>query len=137
MRKLLVASVALAALTGATMATAHPQDQYHGGYYQDDDDDDDDWNNGGDTYAEFRAEYQHVAQVIRHAVSDGTMSPYRARRYFRELESIGRAAYYAQQDGDYDGDYAQERLERLHERVDARHARNHGRQDRYLDPHYR
>ena len=133
MKRLLIAAAALAASVGGLPAAAHAQYQYGGGHDQSDDD----WNNGGNTYDEFQAEYQHVVQVIRHGMSDGTISRYQAQRYYRELQSIGRAAYYAQRYGDYEGGEVQQRLERLHDRVDARHERAHERQDRYYDPHYR
>jgi len=115
-------------------ATAQPGHQQHGSNYQQDDDD---WNNGGDTYAEFEEEYRHILQVIQHGQRDRTISRYRAQQFYRELQSIRRAAYYDQQDGGYEGDYVQSRLERLHDRIDARHDRNHERQDRYGDPHNR
>jgi len=131
MRKFFIAGVAWAALIGAVPATAQST-HYHGGTYEQDDDD---WNNGGDTYAEFQEEYQHVVQVIQHGLRDRTISRYRAQQFYRELQSIRRAAYYDQLEGGYEGDYVQSRLERLHDRIDATHDRNHERQDRYGDPH--
>ena len=105
----------------------------HGGAY----DGYDGWNNGGDTYAEFQQEYQYVLGVIQHGLRDGTIPRYQAQQYYRELQSIRRAAYYDQLQGGYEGDYVQERLERLHARVDARHDDNHDRQDGYYNPYQR
>jgi len=131
MKRIFITGVALAALMGAAPATAQPGHHQGGAYEQDDDD----WNNGGDTYAEFEEESRHILQVIQHGQRDRTISRYRAQQFYRELQSIRRAAYYDQQDGGYEGDYVQRRLERLHDRIDARHDRNHERQDRYGDPH--
>jgi len=95
------------------------------------------WNNGGDSYAEFQEEYQHVLQVIQHGLRDRTIPRFAAQQYYRELQSIRRAAYYDQQEGGYEGDYVQARLERLHDRIDATHDRNHERQDAYYNPYNR
>ncbi len=87
------------------------------------------WNNGGDTYAEFQQEAQHIERVIQHGLRDGTIPRFKAKQFYRELQSIRRAAYIDAQRGGFEGDYVQARLERLDAWVDATHDRNHDRRD--------
>gem|GEM_PF-1208851 len=139
MNKLLMVIAAGAALGTAGTASAQYSGQYGypgqygGGYSQNSD-----WNYRNRSYAGFERQYRHTIDGIRHGLSDGTFTRSRAREFYRELESIRRAAYLSQQYGSYQPGYIQARLARLHERMHVRHDRNHERNDGYggYDPRY-
>lgn len=138
MNKLLMVIAAGAALGTAGMASAQysGQDgysgQYGGGYGQNND-----WNqNRG--YSGFDRQQRHTIDGIRHGLSDGTYTRSRANEFYRELQSIRRAAYLSQQYGNYRHDYIQARMARLHQRMHVKHERSHDRNDGYsgYDPRY-
>ena len=137
--KLLMVIAAGAALGTAGMASAQYSGQYGypgqygGGYGQNSD-----WNYRNARYAGFERDYRHTIDGIRHGLSDGTYKRSRANEFYRELESIRRAAYLSQQYGNYRHDYIQARMARLHQRMHIRHDRAHERNDRYgqYDPRY-
>lgn len=139
MNKLLMVIAAGAALGTAGMASAQYtgqygySGQYGGGYNQNYD-----WNNQNRSYASFKRQYRHIIDGIRHGLSDGTYTRSRANEFYRELQSIRRAAYLSQQYGNYRYDYTQARMARLHERMHVRHDRAHERYDGYggYDPRY-
>ncbi|MDY7522804.1 hypothetical protein [Sphingomonas sp. 10B4] len=82
---------------------------------------DESWNNGGDTYAEFQSEYQHINRGIQLAINEGSISRSEAWRFSSQLRRIQQVAYQSSRYGDYEGDYTQQRLEQLHEQIhDAR-----------------
>ena len=89
------------------------------------------WNNGGDTYAEFDQEYQHIWQNIQHGVRDGSYTRRQAQGYYRAMQQIRARANSMERQGRYDPDDTQARLERLHETMHAAHERGHDLQDRY------
>ena len=121
MKRLLIAlAAATACVSGAAQAHTESHVQIGGGYAQDDD-----WNNGGDSYDEFQAEYQHILQGIRHGLSDGTFNRYEASQFYRELQNIRLSAYYARDGWDDSGDEIQARLEQLHERMHIIHERRY------------
>lgn len=104
MNKLLMVIAAGAALGTAAMASAQYSGQYrypgqYGGGYSENGD----WNQNR-SYADFDREYRHTIDGIRHGLSDGTFSPSRANDFYRELQSIRRAAYSSQQYGNYRND---------------------------------
>jgi hypothetical protein len=91
----------------------------------------DDWNNGGNSYAEFNDEYQHIAQNIQQGVRDGSYSRRQARSFSRTLQQIRDRADSMQRDGRYDPQDTQARLERLHNMLHDQHDAAQGRQDPY------
>ncbi len=97
----------------------------------------DTWNNGGDTYAEFDQEYQHIWQNIQHGVSDGSYTRRQAQGFYRSMQQIRSRANHMERQGRYDPEDTQARLERLHETMHAAHERGHELQDRYGDNNYR
>ena len=97
----------------------------------------DTWNNGGNSYAEFDQEYQHIWQNIQHGVSDGSYTRRQAQGYFRAMQQIRARANSMERQGRYDPDDTQARLERLHETMHDAHERGHELQDRYGDNNYR
>ena len=132
MNKLLMVIAAGAALGTAGMASAqysgqygYPS-QYGGGYNQNYD-----WNVQNRSYVSFERQYRHTIDGIRHGLSDGTFTRSRANEFYRELQSIRRAAYLSQQYGNYRHDYVQARMARLHERMHIKHERSHTRNDSY------
>jgi len=129
MKKLVWGLLACAALTTTGTASAFQHGGHGGGYHQDDDDDD--WNDGRYNYAAFHQDYRHTMDGIRHGLRDGSYSRAQASRFYRELQNIRRAAYYAEQSGHYQGHYVQSQMERLHARMHRRHDRGHERQDGY------
>lgn len=138
MNKLLMVIAAGAALSTAGMASAQHSGQYgysgqYGGYSQNND-----WNNRNRGYASFERQYRHTIDGIRHGLSDGTFTRSRANEFYRELQSIRRAAYLSQQYGNYSHQYAQARMARLHQRMHVKHERSHDRNDGYggYDPRY-
>ena len=130
MKTLLIALLASSTLATAlpSMAQAHEYETY--GYNQNGWANDD-WNNGGNSYAEFNQEYQHIWQGIQHGLNDGSLSRQQAWRFSRELRSIQARAYWEQRQGGYNSGEAQAQLERLHERIHAIHDRGHERQGYY------
>lgn len=127
MKKLVMALVASAALATAGTASAYQPVGHGGAHHQDDDD----WNDGGYDYAAFQLDYRHTMEGIRHGIRDRSYTRSQANQFYRELQSIRRAAYFAEQNDDYRGDYVQSRMERLHARMHRRHDRGHDRQDGY------
>ena len=124
MKRLILALVATSTLALAAPAFAHePGEQ---GYQSSED-----WNNGGDTYANFDQEYQHIWQMIQHGVNDRSYTRYQAARFYRDMRRIRARAYSAQQSGNYDPEDIQNRLEQVHERLHAAHDGGHDRQDQY------
>ena len=97
----------------------------------------DTWNNGGDTYAEFDQEYQHIWQNIQHGVSDGSYTRRQAQGFYRAMQQIKARASWMERNGRYDPEDTQARLERLHETMHTAHERGHELQDRYGDNNYR
>lgn len=126
MKKLILIIGAGAAVAIAGPASAQYSGQYGGGYRQTND-----WNNRSQGFGQFDQQYRHTMQGIRHGLNDGTYSRSRANEFFRELQSIRRDAYRAQQYGNYRDDYVQVRMARLHERMHRKHDRAHERNDRY------
>lgn len=98
------------------------RDHDHGG---------EDWNNGGDTYAEFNQEYQHIWDGIQHGLSDGSYTRRQAQAYYRAMQQIRARASYMERQGRYDPEDTQARLERLHASMHVAHERGHDLQDRY------
>ena len=138
MNKLLMVIAAGAALGTAGTATAQYSGQgyygqYGGGYSQNND-----WNYRNRGFAAFERQYRHTIDGIRHGLSDGTFTRSRANEFYRELQSIRRAAYLSQQYGNYRHGYIQARMARLHQRMHVRHDRAHDRNDGYggYDPRY-
>lgn len=133
MKKLLMIIAAGTALGTAATASAQYAGQYGGGYRQSND-----WNARNSGYSRFDQQYRHTIEGIQHGLNDGTYSRSRANEFFRELQSIRRDAYRAQQYGNYRDDYVQARMARLHERMHNKHDRNHARNDGYgqYDPRY-
>ncbi len=139
MNKLLMVIAAGAALGTAGTATAQYSGQYGyngqygGGYSQNND-----WNYRNHGFAAFERQYRHTIDGIRHGLSDGTFTRSRANEFYRELQSIRRAAHLSQQYGNYRHGYIQARMARLHQRMHVRHDRAHDRNDGYggYDPRY-
>ncbi len=130
MKTLLIALLASSTLAAAlpSLAQAHEyenQGYSQGGWANDN------WNNGGDNYAEFNQEYQHIWQGIQHGLNDGSLSRRQAWRFSSELRSIQARAYWEQRRGGYNSGEAQAQLEQLHERIHAVHDRGHDRQGYY------
>ncbi len=121
MNKLMVALLATTtmALAVPAMAHEHPDEPYAQG---------DDWNNGGDSYAEFNQEYQHIWQGIEHGLSDGSYTQRQARQFYRAMQQIRGRADWMQRSGYYDPQDIQQRLERLHDYMHAAHEQGHERQ---------
>ncbi len=92
---------------------------------------DDNWNTGGDTYADFNQEYQHIWQGIQHGVSDGSYTRLQAQGFYRAMQQIRARAEYMERSGRYDPQDTQPRLERLHNVMHDAHERGHQLQDRY------
>lgn len=126
MKKLFVIIAAGSALVTGTAASAQYAGQYGGGYRQGND-----WNVQNRGYSRFEQQYRHTIQGIQHGMNDGTYSRSRANDFFRELQSIRREAFRAQQYGNYQDGYVQARLSRLHERMHRKHDRNHARNEGY------
>ncbi len=139
MKKLLMMIAAGAALGIAGTASAQYSgqygysNQYGGGYNQNSD-----WNVRNRSYAGFDRQYRHAMDGIRHGLSDGTFTRSRANEFYRELQSIRRAAYLSQQYGNYRHGYIQARMAQLHQRMHVRHDRTHDRNDGNggYDPRY-
>ena len=91
---------------------------------------DDSWNNGGASYSDFNAEYQHIWQGIQHGLSDGSYTRREAQRFYRAMQQIRSRADWMERNGRYDPQDTQARLERLHEAMHAAHERGHDRLDR-------
>lgn len=124
MKTLLIALLATSTLGLAAPAFAHdPPQVTHAGAT--------DWNNGGDTYSEFNAEYQHIWEGIQHGVSDGSYTQAQAQQYYREMQNIRSRADMMQRSGRYDPRDIQARLERLHDVMHDAHDEGHAQQDRY------
>ena len=109
-----------------TMHEAHSdghavQDAHH---------DDDAWNNGGQTYADFNTEYQHIWEGIQHGLSDGSYTRRQAQGFYRAMQQIRSRASWMERSGRYDPEDTQARLERLHESMHSAHERGHDRLDR-------
>ena len=125
MKNLLIALLASSAVAGAIPAVvqAHENEQsgYSGG---------EDWNNGGATYVQFNEEYRHLAQMIRHGASDGTLNRRQIAGSFHELRYIQSLAYSQQRNGYYNSAMIQARLTRLHDGLHSRHDAAHGYRDR-------
>ncbi len=124
MKTLLIALLAGSTLAATLPLTAQAHENENYGYSQGRWANDD-WNNGGDNYAEFNQEYQHVWQGIQHGLNDGSLSRQQAWRFSRELRSIQGRAYWQQRQGGYNSGEAQSQLEQLHERIHAIHNRSH------------
>jgi hypothetical protein len=118
----LLASAAIAVGYPAA-ASAHPdEDESYAS---------DDWNNGGDTYTEFNAEYQHIWAEIEHGVNDGSYTPRQADYFYRQMQGIRARADWQQRRGYGDAGAIQVMLERLHDRMHVYHERSHDHEDRY------
>jgi hypothetical protein len=98
---------------------------------QDDHHDDDAWNNGGQTYADFNQEYQHIWEGIEHGVSDGSYTRRQAQGFYRSMQQIRARANSMERSGRYNTADTQARLERLHETMHAAHEAGHDRLDGY------
>jgi hypothetical protein len=115
MKRFLLGLTAVAALAAAAPALAH------------DHDDDDDWQ--VQRYDGYGQEYRHIMEGIQHGVSDGSFTPYQARRFYGELQAIrARADWDARHGVDSSGETAW-RLRRLHEQMHVIHERGHERMD--------
>ena len=112
MRTIILAGLAAAALAFAGPALAHG---------------DDDWT--AESYGDFSQQYQHIWDGIQHGVSDGSYTPWQARRFYRALQDIRAQAYWQERNGDYDAQDIGERLERLHDTMHEAHERGHERID--------
>lgn len=90
------------------------------------------WERGGRTG--FREEFNHVYAGIQHGMRDGSYTPWDARRFLREVESLRRLErFYRANDGRLNGwerRDLQQRLERLHDIMHVAHQRGHRRDDR-------
>ena len=113
MKTIIVAGLAAAALAFASPALAHG--------------DDDDWT--AESYSAFTQQYQHIWDGIQHGVSDGSYTPWQARRFSRALQDIRAQAYWQDRSGAYDPEDIEQRLERLHDTMHAAHERGHERLD--------
>lgn len=91
----------------------------------------DDWSNGGNSYAEFNQEYQHILDGIQHGLSDGSYTHRQAQWFYRSMQQIRARANWMERSGRYDPQDIQDRLERLHNMMHAAHERGHQLQDRY------
>jgi hypothetical protein len=106
---------------GHAIQDAHHDDGHH---------DDDSWNNGGETYADFNQEYQHIWEGIQHGLSDGSYTRRQAQGFYRSMQQIRARAASMERSGRYDTGDTQARLERLHETMHATHEAGHERLDR-------
>lgn len=125
MKKFIIAMLASSALAMAVPVVAQAHDQ------QDVASSDESWNNGGETYADFDQEYQHIWQGIQHGLSDGSYTRRDAYRFYRQMRNIRARANWEQQSGNYDPEATQAQLESLHERLHIAHERGHQRLDSY------
>ena len=121
MKKLMLALLATTTMALTVPAMAH---EYQDEPYAQSDD----WNNGGDSYAEFDQEYQHMWQGIEHGLSDGSYTPRQGRQFYRAMQQIRRRADWMQRSGYYDPQEIQQRLARLHDSMHAAHEEGHERQ---------
>jgi hypothetical protein len=126
--KLLACGSILAAVAAPVITQAHevaPGYDSQGGYTLGGD-----WNNGGASYDQFTQEYDHIAQMIRHSASDGTLNQRQIAGSWNELRYIRRLAYSEQQQGYYNPQIIQARLTRLHDGLHQRHDAGHRAQER-------
>ena len=131
MKTLFLALLASSALAAAIPAVAQAHDYGQGGYAGGED-----WNNGGATYAQFNEEYRHIAQMIRHGASDGTLNRRQIAGSFHELRYIQSLAYSEQRNGNYNPGIVQARLTRLHDGLHFRHDTAHAYRDRAEQQNY-
>lgn len=131
MKTLFIALLASSAMAAAVPVVAQAHDYQPGGYAGGED-----WNNGGATYAQFNQEYQHIAQMIRHGASDGTLNRRQIAGSFHELRYIQSLAYSQQRNGYYDPRIIQARLTRLHDGLHFRHDAAHAYRDRSDQQNY-
>ena len=122
MKRLIIALFATSAMGFALPALAHPEHAEDAGVQQS-------WNNGGDTYAEFDQEYQHIWDGIQHSLSDGSYTQDQAQSYFRAMQDIRGRADDMQRDGRYNPGDIQARLERLHAVMHQAHTEGHATTD--------
>ncbi len=123
MKRLMIALLATSTMALAVPALAHPDDHPTSAAAEQ-------WNNGGDTYAEFDQEYQHIWDNIQHGMSDGSYTRPQAQQYMRAMQDIRARAEAMQRDGRYDARDTQARLERLHDTMHDTHEQGHAAQDR-------
>lgn len=127
MKRLLIALLATSGIALAAPAIAHPDDDHPAVVA------DQSWNNGGDTYAEFDQEYQHIWANIQHGLSDGSYTQSQAQQYLRAMQQIRARAQAMEQAGRYDPGDTQARLTQLHEVMHEAHDDGHAIQDRRGD----
>ncbi len=123
MKRLMAALLATSTLAFAAPALAHPDHPGEGTSAAEA------WNNGGDTYAEFNQEYQHIWEGIQHGVSDGSYTQSQAQQYYRAMQDIRTRAEAMERAGRYDPRDTQARLERLHEVMHEAHETGHAVQN--------
>jgi hypothetical protein len=141
MKRVLIAALfGASALAAALPAAAAGQDaNWQPGYGYDRGYDGDD--RGGYEYAgrwgggaDFRRMYRHIEEVIDHGLSDGSIRPWQANRFRRELWQIRRLERdYWRDDGWFNRWERRDiyrRLRDLHARVDRSHERGHDEWDR-------
>lgn len=114
MKTIILAGLAAAALAFAGPALAHG-------------DDGDDWS--AQSYGAFDQQYHHIWDGIQHGVSDGSYTPWQARRFYRALQDIRARADWEQRSGYYNPADIENRLERLHDVMHEAHERGHERLD--------
>jgi hypothetical protein len=90
-----------------------------------------DWNNGGDTFAEFNDEYQHIMNNIQQGLRDGSYTRRQAQSFSRTLQRIRDRADSMERNGRYDPQDTQARLERLHNMLHDQHDAAQARQNQY------
>jgi hypothetical protein len=112
MKKLLLALLATSTLAVAAPALAH-------------DEGDDDWS--APSYSDFDQQHHPIWDGIQYGLSDGSYTPWQARRFSRELQSIRARAWWEQSRGYYDPEDTDARLESLHTRMHIAHDQGHER----------
>ena len=115
MKNLLMALLAASAVAAAAPALAHG------------DDNDNAWD--ASSYSDFSQQYHHIWYGIQHGMSDGSYTPWQARQFFRQLQSIRARADWEERSGDYNSGDIEARLARLHYQMHVAHARGHERLD--------
>ena len=115
MKKLLLGLMAASTLAMAAPALAHEGDDGSDEVF------------ATSSYNDFTPMYQHIWQGIQHGLSDRSYTRWRARRFYRELQSIRTRAWYEQRSGQYDPEDINARLQNLHESMHIAHAQGHER----------
>ena len=127
MKRRLAALLAASALAMAVpvAASAHENDR---GYNQGSD-----WDRGDGGYNNFRQEFQHLYDGLRHGQEDGSFSRGEARQIYWAINSLRqRLDYFRNNDGYLDRREANDiqiRLNRLHQDMHALHDNAHDEQN--------